>query len=52
MMTEGGKLKYSATPLRHDPAYSTWIWGGIHPFLTTTVVPVAVILLLNLKVYR
>ena len=52
LMSESGRLQYATNFFRHDPAYATWIWGGVHPFLTTTVIPIIVICGLNFRVYR
>ena len=51
-MSESGRLQYATNFFRHDPAYATWIWGGVHPFLTSTVIPIIVICGLNFRVYR
>ena len=52
IMSENGRLQYATNFFRHDPAYATWIWGGVHPFLTTTIIPIIVICGLNFRVYR
>ena len=49
-----GTIDFERSGLSADPDYIEWYTKSliVHPFLTTTVMPIAVLLVLNYLIYR
>ena len=49
-----GTINFEMSGLRTDPDYIEWFTKSliVHPFLTTTVMPIAVLVVLNYLIYR
>ena len=51
---ENGSSQYGASSLRKDPTFVYWYTHSfiIHPFLTTTIVPILVLCIMNAFIYK
>ena len=49
-----GTINFEMSGLRTDPDYIEWFTKSliVHPFLTTTVMPISVLVVLNYLIYR
>ena len=49
-----GTLEFYMADLRMDPTYVWWYTHSfiIHPFLTTTIIPIGLLCGLNYRIYR